>query len=80
MPLYHLKRLISWSGALVRAIDSSGSPNDPESEDDDLIFKPEGEVGRPGLGGYNFLDWPIKKYQRLRVTAYLHERVLQQVF
>jgi hypothetical protein len=42
-------------------------------EDDELILKPEGEVGRPGRGGYNLQDvlsWPDMDYKRLKVILW----------
>ncbi|KAJ3873850.1 hypothetical protein F5051DRAFT_431848 [Lentinula edodes] len=39
------------------------------SDDDFLIPKPPGEVGRPGRGGYSLfevLSWPRKKYDKVK--------------
>ncbi|KAJ3845629.1 hypothetical protein EV368DRAFT_70549, partial [Lentinula lateritia] len=40
-----------------------------DSDDDFLIPKPPGEVGRPGCGGYSLfevLSWPRKKYDKVK--------------
>ncbi|KAJ3806469.1 hypothetical protein EV368DRAFT_68894 [Lentinula lateritia] len=40
-----------------------------DSDDDFLIPKPPGEVGRPGRGGYSLfevLSWPRKKYDKVK--------------
>lgn len=52
--------------------DSSSSPSGTtdDSDDENLIPKPEGEAGRPGRGGYNFevaLGWKKKEFQKLKV-------------
>lgn len=42
---------------------------DTDSENDGLIPKPPGEVGRPSRGGYTLkkvLDWPEKDYLRIK--------------
>ena len=49
---------------------SSSSSINSESEEDDLISKPVGEVNRPGRGGYNLekaLGWSTKEYRRVKV-------------
>jgi len=49
--------------------DVSSSSIDSESEEDDLISKPMGEVNRPGRGGYNLekaLGWSTKEYRRVK--------------
>lgn len=41
-----------------------------DSDDDFLIPKPLGEVGRPGRGGYSLfevLSWPRRKYDKVKV-------------
>ena len=47
---------------------------DTDSEDDGLIPKPPGEVGRPSRGGYTLkkeLGWPEKDYIRGKVWILL---------
>lgn len=46
--------------------------DDGGRSDDDLIAKPEGEVGRPRRGGYNLhhvLGWPTSQYDEIGVSC-----------
>ena len=61
---------------------SLSSLSDSDSDDDNnlLIPKPEGEVGRPGRGGYNLentLAWEGKDYRKMKVihTCYQLELI-----
>lgn len=48
-----------------------GSLSDVNSNDEQLIPKPEGEAGRPGRGGYNLeetLAWDSKEYRKIKVV------------
>ena len=50
-------------------------PRPSETFDDGKIPKPEGEVGRPGRGGYNLHDslgWQSNQFARLRVRFSFH--------
>ncbi len=48
------------------------------SDCDDKLPKPEGEVGRPGRGGYNLqkaLKWDSTTFDKVKVGVHLNPKV-----